>query len=40
MNDSITERKGGIMEFLIPIAVLAVWIALQLWVLPRMGVRT
>jgi len=27
-------------EYLIPIAVLAVWIALNAWVLPRLGVPT
>jgi hypothetical protein len=41
MNDNpIAERKGSIMEFLIPIAILAVWIALQAWILPRLGVKT
>jgi len=28
------------MEYLIPIAVLAVWIALNAWVLPKLGVPT
>jgi len=28
------------MEFLIPLGVLAVWIILQVWVLPRLGVKT
>jgi len=27
-------------EYLIPIAVLAVWVALNAWVLPRLGVPT
>ena len=36
-----TERKRGTtMEILIPIAVLVVWIILQVWVLPRFGVKT
>ena len=28
------------MEFLIPLGVLVVWIILQAWVLPRLGVKT
>ena len=33
--------KGGkTMEFLIPLGVVAVWIILQAWVLPRFGVKT
>jgi len=27
-------------EYLIPIAVLVVWVALNAWVLPRLGVPT
>jgi len=27
-------------EYFIPIAVLAVWVALNAWVLPRLGVPT
>lgn len=27
-------------EFLIPLTVLAVWVILQAWVLPRFGVKT
>ncbi len=35
------EHSGGnAMEFLIPLAILTVWIILQVWVLPRLGVRT
>ncbi len=35
-------RKGTMKmtEFLIMIGILAVWIALQAWILPRMGVQT
>jgi hypothetical protein len=42
MNNSFAaERKRGpVMEILIPIAVLVVWIILQIWVLPRFGVKT
>jgi hypothetical protein len=29
-----------IMEFLVPVGIIALWIILQVWVLPRMGVRT
>jgi hypothetical protein len=33
--------KGGkAMEILIPLTILAVWIILQAWVLPRLGVKT
>jgi hypothetical protein len=33
--------KGGKkMEILIPLTVLVVWIILQAWVLPRLGVKT
>lgn len=28
------------MEFLIPLGVLVVWIILQAWVLPRLGIKT
>jgi hypothetical protein len=28
------------MELLIPLAVLGIWLLLQVWVLPKMGVRT
>jgi hypothetical protein len=35
------QRFGGkVMEFLIPLAVLVVWVVLQAWVLPRFGVKT
>lgn len=42
MNDAeITARRGGkTMELLIPLGILAVWLILQAWVLPRMGVKT
>lgn len=29
-----------IMEMLIPFGIIAVWIILQVWVLPRLGVQT
>jgi hypothetical protein len=36
-----TRPEGGKhMELFIPLAVLAVWIILQAWVLPRFGVKT
>lgn len=28
------------MEFLLPLGIFALWIILQAWVLPRMGVRS
>ena len=34
------RKRGDAMEFLIPVAVLAAWIVLQIWVLPRFGVKT
>lgn len=32
--------KGNNMDLLIPLGVLLVWIILQAWVLPRLGVPT
>ena len=34
------KRGGRTMEVLIPLGVLLVWIILQAWVLPRLGVKT
>lgn len=34
------EKRGQIMEILIPIGFLVAWIILQAWVLPRFGVKT
>lgn len=41
-DDSLVQhRKGGkTMEILIPLGILVVWVILQAWVLPRLGVRT
>lgn len=40
-NNSAKDQQGGtLMELLIPIGVVAVWIILQVWVLPRLGVPT
>jgi hypothetical protein len=39
----LTERKrkrGSVMEILISIAIFVAWIVLQIWVLPRFGVKT
>ena len=36
----ITAKGGKKMEFLIPLSILVVWIILQVWVLPRFGVKT
>jgi hypothetical protein len=36
----ITAKGGKKMEFLIPLGILVVWIILQVWVLPRFGVKT
>ncbi len=42
MNKSSTlANKGGrAMEILIPLGILAFWIILQAWALPRLGVKT
>jgi hypothetical protein len=42
MNDNPAPTKSGgkTMEILIPLGVLLIWIALQAWVLPRLGVKT
>lgn len=37
---SMLIKGGKIMEFLVPLGIVALWIILQAWVLPRMGVRT
>jgi len=34
------QQRGKKMEFLIPLALLALWVILQIWVLPRLGVKT
>ena len=40
-TDPETANTGGkAMEFLIPLGVLVVWIILQAWVLPRLGIKT
>jgi hypothetical protein len=41
-NHPVAARNQGAkpMEFLIPLSVLVVWIILQAWVLPRVGIKT
>jgi hypothetical protein len=39
-NTETVNSGGRIMEFLIALSVLVVWIVLQAWVLPRLGVPT
>jgi hypothetical protein len=40
-SDMTSGRKRGVsMEILIPFAILVAWIILQVWVLPRFGVKT
>jgi hypothetical protein len=34
------DKGDNTVELLIPLGLLAVWIILQLWVLPRLGVKT
>ena len=36
----VAPKTAKTMEILIPFAVLVVWIILQVWVLPRFGVKT
>ena len=42
MNTHIESRKGvgKAMEILVPLGILALWLILQAWVLPRFGIRT
>jgi hypothetical protein len=40
MSTESANTGGKKMEFLISLGVLAVWIILQAWVLPRLGVKT
>ena len=41
MQESKNRPTGGaIMDLLIVLGVIAVWIVLQIWVLPRFGVST
>jgi hypothetical protein len=39
-NPSANDDGGRKMEYLIPVGILLLWIILQAWVLPRMGVQT
>ena len=39
-NSETADTGGKMMEFLIPLGVLVVWIILQAWALPRLGVKT
>ena len=40
VSENPSETSRPIMEILFPIAILAAWIVLQAWVLPRFGVKT
>jgi hypothetical protein len=40
MSAENSSTGGNRMELLLPLGVLAVWIILQAWVLPRLGVET
>lgn len=31
---------GKVMELLVPLGILVAWVVLQVWVLPRLGVKT
>ncbi len=39
-NENVEQTGGTIMGIIVPLAVLALWIILQAWVLPRFGVKT
>ena len=41
-NEGAVKRSRGSlkMEILIPIALLGLWVVLQIWVLPKLGVST
>jgi hypothetical protein len=39
-NPERVKSGGKVMEFLISLGILVVWIILQAWVLPRLGVKT
>ena len=39
-TSKLADTGGKMMEFLIPLGVLVFWIILQVWVLPRLGVKT
>ncbi len=42
MSNNLAPATGGgrTMEFLIPLGVFLLWVILQAWVLPRLGVKT
>ncbi len=40
MNNGTRSIGGNLMELLIPLGILVVWFVLQVWVLPRFGVKT
>jgi hypothetical protein len=40
MDANHTAKGATAMEIFIPLVVLAAWIVLQVWVLPRFGVKT
>jgi hypothetical protein len=39
-NSKKADTGGKTMAFLIPLGVVVVWIILQAWALPRLGVKT
>jgi hypothetical protein len=39
-NSERVKPGGKVMEILIFLGILVVWIILQVWVLPRLGVKT
>jgi hypothetical protein len=34
------KERGDRMEVLVPLGIMVVWLILQIWVLPRLGVPT
>jgi hypothetical protein len=39
-NDIKMRTRGNIMELLVPLGIVGVWLLLQIWILPKLGVRT
>jgi hypothetical protein len=39
-NSTTRNKRGVVMDILVPLAVFVVWVILQAWVLPRFGVKT
>lgn len=40
MGRTTPDQKGTTVEILVLLTVFVIWIVLQVWVLPRLGVKT